>query len=260
MWSTVLTLVLLVSVVLGLAAGLGLTWALFQLLGAVASAEEAHAEDGRRRWRRLVWTAWWVRLLAVVSLPWLGAGFVLVSLWGVGAGPLTRALLILPMCAVGVPLFLSPLVLWDHPFGTVGWSVLAVAAFGLLDAAFAGGWGVRLGLLEWRGGETTCTVLDSEGRAVQDPAGGESEIWRYTLDCAAADAPDEMTTFTAVSGERMPVVYDPSGLLGVVPRAEFAHLDFTIWAAGVSVVLWTVPSVGNVLYGIPLARNPNAWP
>ncbi|MFF7098124.1 hypothetical protein ACFY9A_37930 [Streptomyces rubradiris] len=69
-----------------------------------------------------------------------------------------------------------------------------------------------------------------------------------------------MKTYTLVSGERTHVVYDPSSLAGVAHEAELDDLTFTVWFAGGAMALWTVSSLGNVLMGVPLARDPNAWP
>ncbi|WP_171115605.1 MULTISPECIES: hypothetical protein [Streptomyces] len=244
-WLLFLTMLLLLG--LGLAAGLGLTQLLFELVGDfLLSPYEA----------RTVWTAWVVRLIAVVLLPVLCAAYVTAALWLVQASTVTRLLLTLPFIAIALPLFLSPLLLWDD----LGSLLMAVAAYALLCAAFAGGWAVQLGLLEWRGSETVCTVSGRGEHITPTPDGGEMALYTYALDCAADDAPDEMTSYTPVPDGRIPVVYDPSGLARALPAAELDQLTLTAWIAGGGAVLWTLPSVGNVLFGIPLARNPNAWP
>ncbi|MEU3183867.1 hypothetical protein ABZ707_06565 [Streptomyces sp. NPDC006923] len=266
MWSTLgewlvfLTTILLI--VLGLAAGTGLTKLIFEGIGALSSAYEARERDGRRG-LGVVWAAWVLRLVAVVLVPVLGVAHVAAVLWLLNASTATRLLLALPLAAIVIPLFLSPLFLWDHgAVGMGGSSLMALAAFALLAGFVAGGWSVQLGLLQWRGSETMCSVSLGDDQGTSVPAGGGAESWLYTyeLDCAAADAPVAMKTYTPVLGERTRVVYDPSGFAGVAHEAELDDLTFSGWFASGAVALWTVLSLGNVLTGIPLVRNPNAWP
>lgn len=172
----------------GLAAGTGLTHLLLEAAGAALSAEYAAESTAAKRELTVVRVARALRVLAVVSLPEMCAAWVAVGLWLVEASTLTRLLLALPFTAACVPLLCSPLLLWDFD-GRAAMSLMVVATVALLCVAFAGGWGVRLGLLVWRGGETTCTVSSGEERSAPAPPGGELCITTYALDCAAADAP-----------------------------------------------------------------------
>ncbi|MDG9711383.1 hypothetical protein [Streptomyces sp. DH10] len=139
-WLVLLTTFLLI--VLELAAGTGLTKLLFDGLGALPSAYEARERDGGQE-LAVIWAAWVMRLVAdVVLLPVLGAAYVAAGLRLLDASTPTRLLLALPFIAIGIPLFLSFLFLWDHPDGRVGFSTMTLAVIALLTGFFAGGWAV----------------------------------------------------------------------------------------------------------------------
>ncbi|MFF7098123.1 hypothetical protein ACFY9A_37925 [Streptomyces rubradiris] len=166
-WLVFLTLFLLILG--GLAAGTGLTKLLFEGPGALPIAYEAREREGGRE-LAVVWAAWVLRLVAVVSVPVLGAAYVAAGLWLLDASTLARLLLALPFTALAIPLFVSPLFLWDLPDGRVGLSIMVLAVIALLVGFVAGGWAVKLGLVQWRGSETTCSVSLGDDQAASVPA------------------------------------------------------------------------------------------
>jgi hypothetical protein len=196
-----------------------------------------------------------VPLLPVSAAAWVA---VVVRLPDLGPG--VRLLVALPLGALVVPLIAVPVVLLLAVLDRWETAAVAVGLPAYLCFAFAAGWGVWPWLLEWRGSQTVCTVLNGEERSTPDPAGGQLWSYTYTLDCEAPGAPGRMHTMAPVAGPRVTVVYDPSGLAGVVPEGELDHLPLTTWAAGGSLAVWLVAGSGSVLSAMPLARNPNAWP
>ena len=132
----------------------------------------------------------------------------------------------------------------------IGYVAMAVACVAILVGAFVAHNCVELWLLEWRGTETTCTVLDVRHReGVESPgAGGRApSYFDYEMDCAAADAPRTMTTSMAVPGSRVAVLYDPDGLTGARAAVEVEEASVRARLAGIATGAWTALTVGFIL-------------
>jgi hypothetical protein len=214
----------------------------------------------------VAWTLRALHLVGVVLMPVVCVAHATATLRVFrNTSEAVRLLLLLPFLITLALLACAALLLWCVINADDGYDAGLVVALGGLMFCYlftfmgAGEW-----MLRWQGTETTCTVLGIEERQDLVPVfseasggqAGEGTRYDYEMECAVADAPDEMTPVTRAweVGERVAVVYDPStawGTWGARPAEEWELGNNTIGTSALfvsaSTAVWTVPTLGCAL-------------